>query len=154
MGYWQRKGEYMLDLQPLPPAPVESLQAAVRWLEPAAAGIRYLPAKEGISAPFPDPIVTRLREVLAERGISQLYIHQADTLGAVEAGRNTVIVTPTASGKTLCFNLPVLNMLLSDPTARALYLFPTKALAEDQLHEFNSMVEQMNSEIRAFTYDG
>ena len=65
-----------------------------------------------------------------------------------------VVVTPTASGKTLCYNLPVLNLLLRDPGARAMYLFPTKALAEDQLHEFQTAVEDMGSEIRAFTYDG
>ncbi len=72
----------------------------------------------------------------------------------IERGRNVVIVTPTASGKTLCYNLPVLNRLLGEEGARAMYLFPTKALAEDQLHEFQSAVEEMGSEIRAFTYDG
>jgi DEAD/DEAH box helicase domain-containing protein len=65
-----------------------------------------------------------------------------------------VVVTPTASGKTLCYNLPVLHHLLTEPDARAMYLFPTKALAEDQLHEFQSLVEAMGSDIRAFTYDG
>ena len=65
-----------------------------------------------------------------------------------------VIVTPTASGKTLCYNLPVLNLLLRDAGARAMYLFPTKALAEDQLHEFQTAVDEMGAEIRAFTYDG
>jgi DEAD/DEAH box helicase domain-containing protein len=65
-----------------------------------------------------------------------------------------VVVTPTASGKTLCYNLPVLNLLLADPGARAMYLFPTKALAEDQLHELHTAIEAMGSEIRAFTYDG
>ena len=72
----------------------------------------------------------------------------------MQAGRNVVIVTPTASGKTLCYNLPVLNLLLGDPGARAMYLFPTKALAEDQLHEFQTAVDEMGSDIRAFTYDG
>ena len=144
----------MLDLQPLPLAPLESLQAVVAKLEPVAAATRYVAAKEGVYAPLPETIPPPLREVLIERGISQLYIHQSDAFAEVEAGRNCVIVTPTASGKTLCFNLPVLAKLMCDPGARALYLFPTKALAEDQLHEFNSIVEQMNSEIRAFTYDG
>jgi DEAD/DEAH box helicase domain-containing protein len=69
-------------------------------------------------------------------------------------GENVVVVTPTASGKTLCYNLPVLCRLMEDPEARALYIFPTKALAEDQLHEFHSTVEAMGSDIRAFTYDG
>ena len=70
------------------------------------------------------------------------------------AGRNVVVVTPTASGKTLCYNLPVLNRLMADPGARAMYLFPTKALAEDQLQEFQGAVDAMGSGIRAFTYDG
>lgn len=144
----------MLDLQPLPPAPIESLHAVVRQLEPVAAAIRSLPAREGVYAPLPDTIAEPLRRVLADRGISQLYSHQADALSEAAAGHNAVIVTPTASGKTLCFNLPVLDTLMRDPTARAMYVFPTKALAEDQLHEFNSIVEQMHSEIRAFTYDG
>jgi DEAD/DEAH box helicase domain-containing protein len=144
----------MLDLQPLPLAPPESLHAVVSKLEPVAAATRYVAAREGVYAPLPEAIPPPLRDVLSERGISQLYIHQADAFAEVEAGRNCVIVTPTASGKTLCFNLPVLSTLLQDPGARALYLFPTKALAEDQLHEFNSIVQQMRSEIRAFTYDG
>ena len=84
----------------------------------------------------------------------RLYTHQADAFDHVAAGKNTVVVTPTASGKTLCYNLPVLNLLLADDKARAMYIFPTKALAEDQLHEFNSAVEAMGSDIRAFTYDG
>jgi DEAD/DEAH box helicase domain-containing protein len=144
----------MLDLQPLPLAPLDSLHGVIRKLEPVAAATRYVPAREGEYADLPDTIVPPLREVLAERGIERLYIHQSDAYAEVTAGRNCVIVTPTASGKTLCFNLPVLNTLMSDPAARALYLFPTKALAEDQLHEFNSIVQQMGSEIRAFTYDG
>jgi len=144
----------MLDLQPLPLAPPESLQAIVRQLEPVAAATRYVPATEGVYAPIPESVAPALRDVLAERGITRLYIHQADAFGEIGEGRNCVIVTPTASGKTLCFNLPVLDTLLRDPHARALYLFPTKALAEDQLHEFNAIVEQMHSEIRAFTYDG
>jgi DEAD/DEAH box helicase domain-containing protein len=144
----------MLDLQPLPLAPRESLEIVVQKLKPVAAAVRHVPAREGVFAPLPESIAPALRDVLKERGISQLYVHQADAFEEVRAGRNCVIVTPTASGKTLCFNLPVLDTLTRDPGARALYLFPTKALAEDQLHEFNSIVEEMRSEIRAFTYDG
>ena len=72
----------------------------------------------------------------------------------MKAGKNVVIVTPTASGKTLCYNLPVLDLLLRDPEARAIYLYPTKALAEDQLHEFQTAVEEIGCDLRAFTYDG
>ena len=87
-------------------------------------------------------------------GIPQLYMHQAEAFEHCVAGKNVVVVTPTASGKTLCYNLPVLQRLIDDPGARAMYLFPTKALAEDQLHEFQAAVNAMGSEIRAFTYDG
>ena len=90
----------------------------------------------------------------SDRGIHRLYSHQAEAFELIRADRNVVVVTPTASGKTLCYNLPVLNLVASDPGARALYLFPTKALAEDQLHQLQTSIDQMGSEIRAFTYDG
>ncbi len=116
--------------------------------------IRHIPARAAQAVDIPELVDLKLRNALIGRGIHQLYTHQADALEAVEAGRNVVIVTPTASGKTLCYNLPVLNRLLSEPGARAMYLFPTKALAEDQLHEFQAAVDAMGSDIRAFTYDG
>jgi DEAD/DEAH box helicase domain-containing protein len=116
--------------------------------------IRHEPARPGKFAGLPDAIGAKLRKVLEERGIRQLYTHQASSFDALQRGENVVVVTPTASGKTLCYNLPVLTRLDTDPEARALYLFPTKALAEDQLHEFHSIVEAMGSEVRAFTYDG
>src|SRR5712672_1705554 len=87
------------------------------------------------NAPIPDAVHPNLREMLERRGIRELYTHQEEAFRIASAGRNVVAVTPTASGKTLCYNLPVLNKLLADPKARAFYLFPTKALAEDQLHE-------------------
>ncbi len=116
--------------------------------------IHHQEASEGVYAPMPASVDPRLRAALAGRGIDRLYSHQAEAFDHVENGRNVAIVTPTASGKTLCYNLPVLNRLMGDDHARAMYLFPTKALAEDQLHEFQSAVESMGSEIRAFTYDG
>lgn len=116
--------------------------------------IRHIPARAAQCVDIPELVDPKLRNALIGRGIHQLYTHQADALEAVEAGRNVVIVTPTASGKTLCYNLPVLNRLLAEPGARAMYLFPTKALAEDQLHEFQAAVDAMGSDIRAFTYDG
>ena len=108
----------------------------------------------GVFADFPEQLRGPVREMLHKRGIKQLYSHQADTFEHAVAGRNVVVVTPTASGKTLCYNLPVWNALLADPTARAFYLFPTKALSEDQLHEFKAATDAMGSDIRAFTYDG
>jgi DEAD/DEAH box helicase domain-containing protein len=73
----------------------------------------------------------RLLDALMARGIERLYTHQSGAWEHIKAGRNVVIITPTASGKTLCYNGPVLNAILSDPSTRALYLFPTKALAQD-----------------------
>lgn len=96
----------------------------------------------------------KLAAALERRGISGLYSHQAETFQHLAEGRNVVVVTPTASGKTLCYNLPVLNKLLAEPGARALYLFPTKALAEDQLTELHGAIEEMGSDLKCFTYDG
>ena len=81
----------------------------------------------------------RLRDVLAARGIEQLYSHQAEVIAHAMAGRHVVVTTPTASGKTLCYNAPVLSAILRDPSSRALYLFPTKALAQDQLAELHEL---------------
>jgi DEAD/DEAH box helicase domain-containing protein len=116
--------------------------------------VRRQAARQGEFAEFPETLGLPLKKALASRGIERLYTHQAEAFSHAAAGSNTVIVTPTASGKTLCYNLPVLNGLLADPNARAMYLFPTKALAGDQLVEFQKAVDAMGSDLRAFTYDG
>ena len=133
---------------------VSSLRAAHQQPDSPVRAVHHQPAVEGTFADMPDAIDQRLRGALERRGITRLYSHQAEAFDHLQAGRNVVIVTPTASGKTLCYNLPVLNALLADDSARAMYLFPTKALAEDQLHEFQAAVDGMGSGIRAFTYDG
>jgi DEAD/DEAH box helicase domain-containing protein len=120
--------------------------------------VRRLPARQGDYAAFPDGIDEQLRAVLRQRGIEQLYSHQAAAIRSALAGRNVVITTPTASGKTLCYNAPVLNTILGDPATRALYLFPTKALAQDQLAELHELASHLSVpsalEIGVFTYDG
>ncbi len=120
--------------------------------------VRTLPAVEARYAPWPDAVDPRLRTALQARGITELYTHQAATLGHVLAGEHVVVTTPTASGKTLCYNAPVLSTILSDPASRALYLFPTKALAQDQLAELHEQTAHVNAaagtEIGVFTYDG
>jgi DEAD/DEAH box helicase domain-containing protein len=116
--------------------------------------VRHEPAVEATFTAIPPAVDGRLRRALEKRGIARLYSHQAEAFDATQAGKNVAIVTPTASGKTLCYNLPVLNLLASDPGACAMYLFPTKALAEDQLHELQAAVDEMGAEFRAFTYDG
>ncbi len=93
---------------------------------------RTFPARPAQTSPLPADLHPALAQALADRGLNSLYTHQAAAWEHVQAGRNPVIVTGTASGKTLAYNLPVLHHLLQDPSARALYLFPTKALAYDQ----------------------
>ena len=126
--------------------------------DPIVTATRRLPAVAATFAPFPAQTDPRLLHSLAARGIEQLYTHQALAFDHVLAGRNVVTVTPTASGKTLCYNAPVLDAILKDPSARALYLFPTKALAQDQLAELHALTELAihhgAPEIGVFTYDG
>ena len=105
-------------------------------------------------AGFPDALDARLVEALKKRGISDLYTHQRASIEAALQRRNVCVVTPTASGKTLCYNIPVLNRLLSNPSARALYLFPTKALSQDQVKELQSTIEELDVRIGTYTYDG
>jgi DEAD/DEAH box helicase domain-containing protein len=107
---------------------------------------RRLPAVTATYAPFPAQADDRLKAALAARGIEQLYTHQAEAFACALAGRNVVTVTPTASGKTLCYNAPVLDAILKDPSSRALYLFPTKALAQDQLAELHALVELISQQ--------
>ncbi len=137
------------------------LEGAIAQFEKWAAdpdspvrALRHQPAKPGEFADFPASLAEPLQQALAARGIAQLYSHQAAAVQHAEAGRNVVVVTPTASGKTLCYNLPVLNRLIAEPGARAMYLFPTKALAEDQLHELQAALDASGTAIHAFTYDG
>ncbi len=119
---------------------------------------RRLPAVTAAFAPFPARTDDRLKAALAARGIEQLYTHQAEAFEYVLAGQNVVTITPTASGKTLCYNAPVVDAILKDPSSRALYLFPTKALAQDQLAELHALAELAMQhgapEIGVFTYDG
>lgn len=114
---------------------------------------RTLPAEAGRFAPLP-PLEGRLGEALRARGVAQLYSHQAEAVAAAQRGEHTVVVTPTASGKTLCYNLPVLDTILREPGARALYLFPTKALAQDQRHELNALIAATGAPVQAEVYDG
>ncbi len=120
--------------------------------------VRRLPAQAAQLAPWPDVLDPRLRAALGARGIDQLYTHQAAAIDHALSGRHVVVTTPTASGKTLCYNAPVLSQVLADPGTRALYLFPTKALAQDQLAELHELTQHVNqqtgTEIGVFTYDG
>jgi DEAD/DEAH box helicase domain-containing protein len=121
---------------------------------PLIAAHRELEPRAPRHAPWPAGVDPRLRDALRGRGIEALYTHQAAAYEAASAGRNVVVVTPTASGKTLCYNLPVLDAVARDPAARALYLFPTKALAADQLVELRALGDAASLGLKTHTYDG
>ncbi len=113
-----------------------------------------VPAREPLWADFPPLLHPDLVRALRQLGVERLYSHQAAAVNAAGRGESVVVVTPTASGKTLCYNLPVLDAVLRDPNARALYLFPTKALAQDQLAGLHSLITTLARDIKTYTYDG
>ena len=126
------------------------------WVESLPGEIaahEVTPPLPAVTAEWPH-IGAGLIEALQNRGIKRLYTHQARAIELASHGRDCVIVTPTASGKTICYNVPVLNEIMNSPSARAMYLFPTKALAQDQLSELYELVEEMKLDVRTFTYDG
>jgi DEAD/DEAH box helicase domain-containing protein len=116
--------------------------------------IKHLSPQEGRFRDYPDDVHPALREALVAKGFTSLFSHQRSSWEALREGKNIVVVTPTASGKTLCYNLPVLDAILKDPSTRALYLFPTKALSQDQQAELDDINNRLPEEIRVFTYDG
>jgi DEAD/DEAH box helicase domain-containing protein len=136
------------------PDPAAALAARLRaQYADRITGELVVPARDGQFAPLPAGLDPRLAAALAGRGITRLYTHQAAAWESIQAGRHTAVVTPTASGKTLCYNLPVLQAALQAQT-KALYLFPTKALAQDQVTELLALNEAGGLGVRAFTFDG
>ena len=123
-------------------------------MRPYITAWHEVPAQPARTAPFPADLHPRLAEVLRAKGIVNLYTHQAQALQAAQAGQHLAVVTPTASGKTLCYNLPVLDRILRDDSTRALYLFPTKALAQDQLAGLYDLITALDRDIKTYTYDG
>ncbi len=120
----------------------------------AVVADRTLAAREADLRPFPGWLDERLRAGMRGRGIEALYSHQAEAVELLHAGVDTCVVTPTASGKSLCYDLPVLQAVIDDPSARALYLFPTKALGQDQLAGLRAFAEQSGVDLAAGIYDG
>ena len=139
------------------PATTEAVLADLLEEPSLARGVvhhRHIPARDAVYGAHPAWLDPRIRDGLASRGIDRLYTHQADAVEAVHAGEDVVVVTPTASGKTLCYAVPVLQAIADDPAARALFLFPTKALGQDQVAEFSGLARAANMTISAATYDG
>src|ERR1700726_3645488 len=116
--------------------------------------VRQIPAREAKFRPIPGWVTSALSAAYAAKGIQELYSHQALTAELVHEGKNVAVGTPTASGKNLSYNLPVLNAVLENTDTRALYLFPTKALAQDQLAELHDLSKRLDDRFGVFTYDG
>ncbi|MBZ5670946.1 MAG: DEAD/DEAH box helicase [Acidobacteriia bacterium] len=156
----ESKADALASFRPHDLAPVQSALKEIeeKFRAPRTQGgvtaIRHFPAREPRVEPFPASLPPRVMEILKARGFACLYTHQAAAFTLAREGKNLVVVTPTASGKTLCYNLPILSELVENPEARALYLFPTKALSQDQLVELNRWTEQLGDQVRTFTYDG
>ena len=139
------------------PAPVQMVMDRLLAEPSLSSGVvhhAYVPARPADLVAMPDWLDRGLRQGLANRGITSLYRHQAEAVEAVRSGEDVVVVTPTASGKSLCYILPTLQALAADPTARALYLFPTKALGQDQVAELGELSRAADLHINASTYDG
>jgi DEAD/DEAH box helicase domain-containing protein len=139
-----------------PAATIETLERLLAdpVIAEAIVAHRVLPERPAQTAPFPAWLDKRLVRALHGQGIEMLYTHQAESLDALKRGDDIVVVTPTASGKSLCFNLPVLQAVTEDAAARALYLFPTKALSQDQLAGFRELANAAEIEVSAGVYDG
>jgi DEAD/DEAH box helicase domain-containing protein len=114
--------------------------------------VQEIPAREAVYSELEPPLPPRLADSLARVGVRQLYAHQAEAIDLVRSGFHIIITTPTASGKSLCYNAPVVETLLTDPHARALYLFPTKALAQDQRGKLEAL--GLQPDVTTATYDG
>ena len=133
---------------------IDQLASALRHDEEFMNSVtawKTIPPREGQLVDFPASMDRRMADVLKKRGINRLYTHQASAWEAAVQQKDYVVVTPTASGKTFCYNLPVLSAILKDQDSRALYLFPTKALALDQAGSLYELIEAMDVDVKAYT---
>ncbi len=115
---------------------------------------QVLPAREARYAAWPADVPAKVSEALGKKGITRPYTHQAQAIERALRNEDVCVVTPTASGKTLCYNVPILTEILRNDDARALYLFPTKALSQDQVAELYELITLMDVDIKTYTYDG
>ncbi len=116
--------------------------------------VEHIPAHKAHYGRLNRSLPKPLREALHAFGVTKLYTHQAQAINAIREDHNVVVTTSSASGKTLCYNLPVLETILDDWRARALYLFPTKALAQDQLRSLRDLTRHALADLKFGTYDG
>jgi DEAD/DEAH box helicase domain-containing protein len=141
-------------MEPVSPSAFADAFLADPGIAPFIAHVETIPARRAAWASLPGDLDPRLKDALASRGITRLYTHQAEAYRLARSREDFVVVTPTASGKTLCYNLPVVQTLLEEPESRALYLFPTKALSQDQQAELGEISLGGDLPVRVFTYDG
>lgn len=136
---------------------ISELLQAWRYDEELKENIVHWHTLDGKAAeyePFPKELHPSLKNALQKRGIEQLYTHQREAFNKAARGVSFTAITPTASGKSLCYHLPVLQEIISDKSSRAIYLFPTKALAQDQKTDLNELIEATGEEVLSYTYDG
>ena len=138
-----------MDLSPV----LEKLRQNDDFMRDVAAW-KQIPARKAQIAQLPTPITPALQTALHGRGIDELYTHQVKAITAVYSHQNVTIATATSSGKSLCYTIPVMERLLANPASRALYLFPTKALAHDQLAEAEALIAAGDLPISVNSYDG
>ncbi|MGH9683421.1 MAG: DEAD/DEAH box helicase [Candidatus Acidiferrales bacterium] len=160
MGVFASSAPFGAGLAVRPRTTLDTVQEALGELasryrsDEVLTAIKHMPAREAQYRPMPDWLRPELAAAYRAKGIEQLYSHQASAAELARPAKNFVVVTPTASGKTLCYNLPILNAILENPDTRALYLFPTKALAQDQLAELHDLAKRLDDCFGVFTYDG
>ncbi len=132
---------------------IDRLSADKEFQNRLSSWLEYEP-QPARTVPFPEDLHQKLVAALKAKGISELYSHQAEAYRQVKKNKDIVVVTPTASGKTLSYNLPILDTILRDKETRVLYLFPTKALSQDQVGELQELVTLLNEDIKTYTFDG
>ena len=123
------------------------------WFREQIVHLEDVPSRSAVEGSLESPLDPRLQRSLDSMGVGFLYSHQAEAINALRKGQNVIVATPAASGKSLCYNLPVLEALLEDRAARALYIFPTKALAQDQSNALSQLVPE-GSRVRHGIFDG
>ena len=123
------------------------------WYQGQMVHLEQIPSRQAKTAEVDPPLDPRITATLETQGVTSLYRHQVDAIHALREGKNVIVATPAASGKSMCYNLPVIETILNDRSARALYLYPTKALAQDQEKKLAALIPD-ERKVRQGIYDG